>query len=299
MLLKYAKVSGGNVGDDLNQWLWPRIFPNFFDDDDSELFLGIGTILHKRYPSDSQKVVFTSGAGYRRPPVVDHTWKIFGVRGKLTAGLMEIPEELAVGDGAYLLRNFVDRGSVRVGMEVGFVPHHGSRKFIDWQNLCAQAGLRYIDPGDSPDNFIAQIQGCRKVICEAMHGAIIADALRVPWVPYSYSHRFLEWKWRDWLSVFDLDPEFVRFPQILQYPLEKRVQFERMWKSFLKHVPLTPSSWNFLPYRVSSPQQIENAIVFLEKLKSGRVEYLTSDRDLERVEAGLLEGVERIRAAYV
>jgi hypothetical protein len=44
-----------NFGDELNNWLLPKVFPNLFDDDDSRLFLGIGSILFDHHPPRSEK----------------------------------------------------------------------------------------------------------------------------------------------------------------------------------------------------------------------------------------------------
>jgi succinoglycan biosynthesis protein ExoV len=54
----------GNFGDDLNPWLWNKVLPVVFDDDERSLFVGIGTLLNHRLPQKSQKLIFGSGFGY-------------------------------------------------------------------------------------------------------------------------------------------------------------------------------------------------------------------------------------------
>ena len=46
MKLYYYRATQGNFGDDLNSWLWEELVPGrWSDEDDGELFCGIGTII--------------------------------------------------------------------------------------------------------------------------------------------------------------------------------------------------------------------------------------------------------------
>ena len=60
-----------NFGDELNTWLWDRLLPDMLDEDDSSLFLGIGTYLTSEWiPVGRRIVVFSSGAGYGPIPSI-------------------------------------------------------------------------------------------------------------------------------------------------------------------------------------------------------------------------------------
>src|SRR5207237_10228278 len=65
-----------------------------------------------------------------------------------------------------------------------------------WAQAAAEAGLTFV----SPEWPVAQVFGyfarAQLVVTEAMHGAIIADALRIPWVPVKISPELDEFKWR-------------------------------------------------------------------------------------------------------
>ena len=45
-----------------------------------------------------------------------------------------------------------------------------------------------------------------------MHGAIVADALRVPWIPARLYGHFMEFKWRDWTESIEVPLELASMP---------------------------------------------------------------------------------------
>src|SRR5690606_20378792 len=89
----YFKSEIGNFGDDLNGWLWPRLFKGFEKGDDIS-FIGIGSILDARFNSNEavrcskRKIVF--GTGVRpsltgAPLSLDPDWDIRFLRGPLSS----------------------------------------------------------------------------------------------------------------------------------------------------------------------------------------------------------------------
>lgn len=217
MKLFYWK--GTNFGDDLNPFIFKKLLPNLLDDDMSTRFFGIGSILgddllndHK----DSKIVIFSSGyGGYFGPLTSLNALNIdvVCVRGPITARLLNLPSSKAITDGAILLKAF-DFKSVPKIYKISFMPHWSSEARYPYEKLCNNLDIKYISPRSSVDQVISEILASELIVAEAMHGAIVADTLRVPWVAaQSYKNRYRV-KWDDWTQSVGLTFKPLRLPQL-------------------------------------------------------------------------------------
>jgi succinoglycan biosynthesis protein ExoV len=206
MKLYFYRAHLPNFGDELNLTMWQHILPKgFLDGDDRELFLGIGSILFDRFPRQVRKLVVGSGFGAYSPPpnMHDGSWEVLFVRGPLTAERLGLDRRLAICDAAVLLRE-TPLPPPRPGIRAAFMPHVDSVERGNWREVCRLADVTYIDPTGDVDDIVSTIRGARVVITEAMHGAIVSDALRTPWVavrPLQAAHRF---KWDDWAGALGI-----------------------------------------------------------------------------------------------
>jgi len=205
MKLFFYRGKYPNFGDELNTWLMPKVFPNFFDDDERELFLAIGSILYDSHPKNSQKIVFGSGyGGYTSPPTLDGSWTVYCVRGPRTADACGLGRDKVAGDTAILINRHRDR-PLETPTRVAFMPHWESLERGAWQNACRLAGIHFIDPRRPVEEVLDEIQASSTLVTEAMHGAIVADALRVPWIPALPLHASHRFKWFDWSEALDMN----------------------------------------------------------------------------------------------
>ncbi len=213
MRLYYWRDTARNFGDELNPLLWPRLLPDFFDDDSTEIFLGIGSVLDSRHPAAARKIVAGAGyGGYQTSATLDSSWTVHWVRGPRTAHQLALPPGCGIGDPASLIDRDLAaamtgpdwESGCRVSDHIGFMPHYQTAERGDWARAAEEAGLVLIDPRDDPRAVLAAIARCRMLVSEAMHGVIVADALRVPWVaaaPLMPIHRA---KWDDWGSAMGI-----------------------------------------------------------------------------------------------
>jgi succinoglycan biosynthesis protein ExoV len=208
MKLYYWKSKSGNVGDDLNPWLFERLLPGAFNDSSESVLIGIGTqindLLLERINAH-QIIIFTTGVGYGtrhfvKLPTVNERWHIYGLRGPLSAQALQVSQDYAITDGALLLRHYFDGDQYPKKYKFSFMPHlqQAVESGHQWKSACEQTGFQYIDPRGSVEQVVEAIAQSETLLSEAMHGAIMADTLRVPWIAIQTSSQIFGFKWLDW-----------------------------------------------------------------------------------------------------
>lgn len=196
MIIRRWRAEGGvtNFGDELNTFLWSRLLPEKFATLPGT-FYGIGTVLHS---GSEPGIIFGTGAGYSPPPRIDDRWKVYFVRGPQSAALLGgVPW---IMDPAVLVRHFFKATSYRE-FACSFMPRWDSvsPELIDG---CRQANIHLIDPRDPVEKVMAEIALSDLLLTEALHGAVVADTLRVPWVSI-YATRGHEFKWIDYCGSLE------------------------------------------------------------------------------------------------
>lgn len=309
MKLVYHKSRGGNFGDDLNEWLWSELLgADFFDGDERELFYGIGTIISRSsisrssisrsIPRESRKIIFGSGAARESPLHLDGTFDVRCVRGPLTARALRLPPELAITDPACLVVE-TDFGRLEVGKEhgVSLVPHHLSLGMLDWESASALSGMRLIDPTGPYLSVMEEIRKSRIVVTESLHGAIIADAFRIPWVAIRYGHRFLEFKWRDWAESMRIDLSIVELPFAFHGTLTASMRVKNLLRRVFAGL-LRKTRWSRLPYRRSSEEEIAGFIRALSRVPVEARPSLSRDGELRAALGRLGEAMDALRSEH-
>lgn len=213
MKLFYYKDPAGNFGDDLNEWIWDPFLGDRLNGAGANMS-GIGTLIGPMMKDPGPWIVFGSGAGYGPPPADfgGPRWTIACVRGPLTARLLGLDPSLAVADPAILLRSHPAVPERQDNGRVAFMPHHSIAEQDEWRWAAEAAGIDYIDPRDDAHQSIARIRNAKLLICDAMHGAIVADAIRTPWVAVSSSPETSTFKWLDWSSSLGMRYDPIVMP---------------------------------------------------------------------------------------
>jgi len=202
----YYYTKDDNFGDRINSWLWERLLPGYWSGE-GPLFSAIGTLLGASLPAEGHVIVFSSGVGYGAlPDFQKASVEISCVRGPLSARALALPPDTAVTDGAALLATleaFTPATSSR-RRGIVFMPHHGSEYDDTYRDICREAGIDYLSPRADSLEAVDRIRHAELVLADAMHAAIVADSLRVPWIPVVTSSQISAFKWLDWTGSLSL-----------------------------------------------------------------------------------------------
>lgn len=257
MKLYSFQAPGGNFGDDLNGWLWPRLLGNLLDQDGEQTLVAIGSILDTRLDAiPGTKIIFGTGINSQRKlPTLVADYDIRFVRGPISAHAMsrDCPW---ITDSAVAL-NLLDWPKVLPNHNVGFMPHFLTIPYLGWEKVCGDLGFHFISPQLPVEEILSELRSCKSVITEAMHGAIICDAFRVPWMRVCINSwqkedfDFSALKWLDWGLSLKADVTPVHLEPLHQWG--RRMLFNpvrladriRAQRKLIKDLAVLPQKENF------------------------------------------------------
>ncbi|AEE24146.1 hypothetical protein Glaag_3212 [Glaciecola sp. 4H-3-7+YE-5] len=289
MKLFYFEAPEGNVGDDLNKWLWPKILGEKLDQDDSHLLIGIGTLLNHKIPLAKKYTVLTSGVGYGDLPNLRHgEWDFVGLRGPLSKEKMDVASNIPLLDGAYLLPLYLQVPKLSKH-KFGYIPHVDSITNGVWEDVAKAGDFKLLDPRWPVEKFINELLSCEKVVTEAMHGAIMADAYGVPWQPTKAYQYINDFKWQDWAKSLNMEVKL----NIIQ-PTWKGDQGEPIKRVLINNVKrglqysgIYSKNWTPVLPRTSSASHIKHVAEQIH-FNASNLEFYLSDDKLRKEKTDLL-----------
>lgn len=283
-----------NFGDTLNPIIFKTLLPDFFDDDPSVDFFGLGSIIgFDMVKNAKRKVIFSSGFAYGNLPTPDETYDFICVRGPNTAQVLNLDKKLVVTDGAALLRE-LKYPSRPKKYKFSFMPHWESERKYPWKKICDEADVHYISPIDNTLKIIEELLETEVVLAEAMHAAIVSDTFRIPWIPVKAYQGINNFKWDDWALSLEMKYE--------PNPLRSMYKVNDFVLSILK------DRWASIPTFLHKPTahlyvQYQNAFLHssavqqMKDLKSKR-QYLSHDHIFNSKVDQLLEKLDEVKTKY-
>ena len=181
-----------------------------------------------------------------------------------------LPISKAIVDPAILASDYSRRQRPSGHESLTYMPHCASARSANWAELCDDLGLRYIDPHWPVEKVLDELQQASGLLTEALHGAILADAFRIPWTPVKSSPAVLDFKWHDWCQSVGLSYE--------------PVTIQPLWRSSGSVVGRARFSIKKLLARRE-----------LKRLRRSRRAWLSTESTFAAVKLRLIEAVDRFR----
>jgi len=181
------------------------------------------------------------------------------------------------------------------------MPHfrHGSLHLFE--AVCKRSGIHYIDPVGEIETVISEISQSRVLVSEAMHGAIVADTLRVPWIPVRTSPKILPFKWRDWCASMQVPYRYHVIKgtlplsrDSLQYPIRPFLQGQTSIVELFDGLKMNSLVLSGEPFEKIVEETLERLSLQLVSI-SQESPFLSSDRTLETLVIRLEERLDKLK----
>lgn len=263
MNLIYYKSKIGNFGDDLNKELWEKVLGPYSKKNDHIDLIGIGSILDERIEQSPNKRIIL-GSGVRsflyNPNNIDILNEYSFVRGPISSKVIGIPY---ITDSAYaiaLLEEDYKRFlSTPKKFRLSYIPYYEQCDSFNWDIFEKITSMHVIKPTDNVDKVLLEIAQSERIITSAMHGAIMADIFRIPWMRLKFGKQgnehslTSELKWQDWLLSIEINN-----PLEIYSDLNLNAKNNTL-NSFLKTLFLK-RKLKYLRYNLSSQQVFDDRI---------------------------------------
>ncbi len=250
--LYYYKTDVGNIGDDLNEWLWPDLLDLNNVKKDIKL-IGVGSIITSALENEkdfleSTKITLGSGVrGIDSLPNLNTNWDLSFLRGPISSLYLTGNLDNYITDGAYCLRlhsKFKMLHSTKKRHPIAFMPYLRTSHLIPWEKICKELGIHYISPHplEGIESKLKEIASCEYIITEAMHGGILADIFRIPWTKFQFASNLFEGnntnelKWQDWTRGLGIQYETynsVEFPKKVTFIPQLYTSYIKLKKNHL------------------------------------------------------------------
>lgn len=283
MNIIYWKSAIKNFGDELNADFYTRALNlNLEDFRANEAILGVGSILDYDTTNYPKVHVLGSGSGFESLTLKNIVnYKFWFVRGPLTAKVMGLEKNIAIGDPAILVPKIYNLNFSSVEKKGAlFIPHYYSAMNGNWGAACASVGIRYRTPMTRLGDICEDIAASELVITESLHGAILADTYRVPWIlvatpPIARS----PFKWHDWAASIGKKYHAVDIPWLWTKPMSIDERLKNRFKYYLGHLNVGPNRWKNKGFEVHGETEIMECGLLLKKI-SQTIEPTLSDSNL-------------------
>ncbi len=201
----------------MNEWIWDELTPDLANlGSEDDVLVGLGSILHGNRLRSYKSEIAIMGSGYNLGSTIDEETyrrcRFYAVRGPKTKAAFELSDSVAMLDPGSLAAD-LQAPSLTSHQRVLFIPHRKNmlEEELEFplEDIVKEAGLELLSPGLDSRFVLEKISGASLVVSESLHGLIVADAYRVPWIAVKFGPRVTPYKFRDWGASLDVDIDFI------------------------------------------------------------------------------------------